>query len=73
MTSHGAVRLAAELDERADFKRDLASLLIVEDVEYRPHTWSWEIEDVCEAPIGELPPGLSPRAVRWLEAVGDKV
>ena len=73
MTAHGTVRLAAELDEHADFKRDLASLLIVEDVSYRPHKWSWEIEAICEASIDDLPASLSPRAVRWLEAVRDKV
>ena len=73
MTAHGTVRLAAELDEHADFKRDLASLLVVEDVAYRPHKWSWEIEDICEASIIDLPADLSPRAVRWLEAVRDKV
>ena len=53
MTSHGTVRLAAELDEPADFKRDLAALLIVEDVRYRPPKWSWEIEDICEATMDE--------------------
>ena len=73
MTSHGAVRLAAELDERADFKRDLAALLIVEDVIYRPHKWSWEIEAICEVPLDEMPSDMSPRAARWLEAVRDKV
>ena len=73
MTSHGAVRLACELDESADFKRDLASLLIVEDVRYSPPRWSWEIEQVREAAIDALPDDLSPRAVRWLEALRGKV
>jgi 8-oxo-dGTP pyrophosphatase MutT (NUDIX family) len=36
MTSHGRVRLAAELEQEPYFKRDLASLLIVEDVRYSP-------------------------------------
>ena len=73
MTSHGAVHLAAELDERTDFKRDLAALLVVEDVSYRPHKWSWEVEDICEASIDNLPADLSPRTARWLEAMRDKV
>lgn len=73
MTSHGAVRLAAELDEPADFKRDLASLLIVEDVRYQPPKWSWEIEATCEATMDDLPDDLSPRAARWLEALRGKV
>src|SRR5206468_6349370 len=32
MGAHGAVRFACELDEEADFKQDLASLLVVEGV-----------------------------------------
>src|SRR3954453_12448454 len=43
LTSHGKVRLAAELEELADFKRDLASVLVVENVRYTPR-WSWEVE-----------------------------
>jgi len=73
MTSHGRVRFGAELDERADFKHDLASLLVVEDVVYRPHKWSWEIERVAEVDEGDLPKELSPRAARWLAALRDKV
>jgi len=73
MTAHGSVRLAAELDEDADYKHDLASLLIVEEVRYTPRRWSWEVERIIEADWGHLPSGLSPRAARWLEAVHDKV
>jgi len=69
MTAHGAVRLAAELDEATDFKRDVASLFIVEDVKYRPPRWSWEIERITEAPLADLPADLSPRAARWIAAV----
>jgi 8-oxo-dGTP pyrophosphatase MutT (NUDIX family) len=65
MTAHGRVRLACELDERADFKRDLAALFIVEDVRYRPK-WSWEVEQVTEASLDSLPDGMSPRALRWI-------
>jgi 8-oxo-dGTP pyrophosphatase MutT (NUDIX family) len=73
MTAHGEVQLAAELEERPDFKRDLASLLVVRDVRYRPHRWSWEIEAIVEAPLDALPGGLSPRAAEWLEALKGKV
>jgi 8-oxo-dGTP pyrophosphatase MutT (NUDIX family) len=69
MTGHGRVRLAAELEQLADFKRDLASLLVVEDVRYKPHNWSWEVEQVIEAPLDALPAGLSPRAAEWIEAM----
>src|SRR5205085_1156281 len=31
MTAHGRVRLGGELEQARDFKRDLASLLVVED------------------------------------------
>lgn len=69
MVSCGAVERACELEERTDFKRDLASLLIVRDVKYRRPKWSWEVEDVVEANIDDLPADLSPRAAKWIEAV----
>ncbi|MFL6829641.1 MAG: NUDIX domain-containing protein [Sphingomicrobium sp.] len=69
MTAHGAVRLACELDEAADFKRDVASLLVVDDVRYEPRRWSWEVEAITEAPIDRLPRDLSPRAARWIDAL----
>lgn len=69
MTSHGEVRLACELDETTDFKRDLASLLVVRDVRYSPPRWSWEVEAIIEAPPNELPSGLSPRMAAWLDAL----
>ena len=69
MTAHGDMRLAAELDEAADFKRDLAFLFIIEEVEYRPTRWSWEIESIVEAQLDRLPSDLSPRAERWISAI----
>lgn len=69
MTSHGQVQLACELEETTDFKRDLASLVIVRDVDYRPKRWSWEVEEVREAPVDALPPDLSPQMRRWLKGV----
>ena len=72
LVSHGEIRLAAELEERPDFKRDLAALLVVRDVRYEPR-WSWEVEVICEAPLDALPADLSPRAATWLEALRDKL
>jgi len=72
MTSHGAARLAAELEQPTDFKRDLASLLIVEEVHYAPR-WSWEIERICEAPLEDLPDGIAPVARDWIAALRDRL
>jgi ADP-ribose pyrophosphatase YjhB (NUDIX family) len=72
MTAHGRVRLACELEEETDFKRDHASLLIVEDVRYTPPRWSLEIERVIEASLDDLPTDMSPRAAGWLEAMRAK-
>jgi 8-oxo-dGTP pyrophosphatase MutT (NUDIX family) len=69
MTGHGEVAFACALEEDTDFKRDLASLLIVRDVRYAPRHWSWEIEAVCEAPLDDLPDDLSPITAKWLGAV----
>src|SRR6476661_1878728 len=69
MTGHGRVRLATQLEERPSFKRDLASLLIVEDVVYTPRRWSLEVEQVMEAPLDALPPDLAPSAGVWIEAI----
>lgn len=69
MTAHGEVRLACELDESADFTRDVAALFIVDGVRYAPPRWSWEIEQVREVPFDELPPDMSPRAAQWIDAI----
>jgi 8-oxo-dGTP pyrophosphatase MutT (NUDIX family) len=66
MTAHGRVRVAGELEHQVNFKRDLASLLIVEDVRYRPK-WSWEIERVGEFPIDGLPDDTTHLTLRWVE------
>jgi 8-oxo-dGTP pyrophosphatase MutT (NUDIX family) len=73
MTAHGRVRLACELEEATDFKRDLASLLVVEDVRYSAPRWSWEVERTCEASLDDLPSDLSARAARWIGAVREKL
>ena len=69
MTAHGRVRLACELEEAVAFKRDLAALLVVEDVAYAPKRWSWEIEQVGEFALDDLPPDVAPRVMRWIELV----
>ena len=69
LTGHGRVRLACELQESVDFRRDLSSLLVVEDVTYRPHRWSWEIEEVAEFDMDNLPAETAEPTRRWLAAV----
>lgn len=69
MTRHGSVQRACELEERIDFKRDLSSLLVVRDVEYSRPAWSWEVEDLIEADVANLPSDVSPRTAKWIEAV----
>ncbi len=73
MTGHGRVRLACELEEATNGKRDLASLCVVEGVRYRPARWSWEIADITEAGVDDLPADLAPVAARWIEATRDKL
>lgn len=73
MTSHGRIRLAAELEQQPYFKRDLASLLIVEEVRYKPPRWSWEVERIIESAIDDLPAGMAPIAAEWVDAVRGKI
>ncbi|HEX8839910.1 MAG TPA: NUDIX domain-containing protein [Sphingomicrobium sp.] len=68
MTSHGAVQLAAELEQRPDGRRDLVSVVVVKDVRYRPR-WSWEVERLREVDLRRLPDDLAPVARAWIEAV----
>lgn len=68
MTSHGAVRLGGELEQRPQHRRDLVSLLVVEDVLYSPR-WSWEVERIIEVPLDRLPQGMSPLAEEWITAL----
>ena len=68
MIAHGTVRKAAELEQRPDRRRDLVSLLIVEDVRYEP-SWSWEIEQVAEFALDDLPSDLAPVAREWIAAL----
>lgn len=73
MTSHGDVKLACELEELVDFKRDNCSLVIVREVEYRPRNWSWEVEAVRDFSADELPADLSAQTRRWLKEVGPRL
>jgi 8-oxo-dGTP pyrophosphatase MutT (NUDIX family) len=73
MTAHGRVRLACELEQIVDFKRDLASLLIVEQVRYRPPRWSWEIEQVGEFAVDDLPADTVELTRRWIAIVGGRI
>lgn len=69
MTAYGRIRFACELEESIDFKRDLAALLIVEDVRYVPRRWSWEVEQVGEFEIGRLPFDTASLTLRWIDAL----
>lgn len=69
MTAYGRIRFACELEESIDFKRDLAALLIVEDVRYVPRRWSWEVEQVGEFEIGQLPFDTAALTLRWIDAL----
>ena len=69
LLSHGKAKLAADLQESRDFKRDTASLVIVRDVTYAPRRWSWEIERVEAFALDGLPADLSPVTERWIAAV----
>jgi 8-oxo-dGTP pyrophosphatase MutT (NUDIX family) len=68
LVSHGRIRLACELEQSVHFKQDLASLLIVEDVRYRPR-WSWEVERIIEASLDDLPNDLAQITRKWIEIV----
>ena len=73
MTAYGRIRLACELEESVDFKRDVAALLIVEDVRYQPHLFSWEVEQVGEFALDRLPADTAPTTLRWIAALHDHV
>jgi len=71
MVDHGEARLVRDFPERVGFRRDTASLVIVRDVTYRPHRWSWEVEEVREADPSDLPSKMSPTSSRWIASIGD--
>lgn len=63
MTGHGRVRPVA----------GLGSVMIVEDVTYRPKRWSLEVERLLEADLDALPSDLSPRAADWIGAAAQHI
>jgi len=70
MVSHGEVKLACDFEESIDFKRDIASLVVVRDVRYSPR-WSWEVERVTESTLDDLPREMSPTSAQWIEQLRD--
>ena len=68
MTAHGAVTKAGELEQRPNYRRDLVSLVVVQDVRYRP-CWSWEVERISEVDPHQLPDPMSPLAAEWVAAL----
>jgi 8-oxo-dGTP pyrophosphatase MutT (NUDIX family) len=72
MTDYGAVKKAAELEQRPNYRRDLVSLVVVENVQYRPR-WSWEIERIIEVDPHQLPEGMSPLAEEWIAALRENL
>lgn len=72
LTAWSRVRAVAELEQRPDYRHDLASLLIVEDVSYAPR-WSWEVERISEASLDELPTDIAPVARAWIDAALEKL
>lgn len=68
MRTHGAVSLVCKFDQQVHFKQDFASLFVVEDVRYQP-SWSWEVEQVRQFSLQDLPPDLAPVTRTWIDAV----
>jgi 8-oxo-dGTP pyrophosphatase MutT (NUDIX family) len=73
MTGHGRVRLAGELEESVSFKRDLAALVIVEDIRYQPPRWSWEVEQIGEFDIDRLPADTAESTARWIALLRESI
>jgi 8-oxo-dGTP pyrophosphatase MutT (NUDIX family) len=69
MTAHGRVRLACELEQQVDFRRDLAALFLVDDVRYQPRRWSRVVEAVGEFGLDALPQHTAASTRRWIETV----
>ena len=73
LTSHGAVEVAGDFEEFTDYKRDLSSVVIVRNVEFRPNRWNLEVEQVGVFALEKLPHDLSPQARRWLKALSPRI
>jgi 8-oxo-dGTP pyrophosphatase MutT (NUDIX family) len=68
MTGHGKAKAALEFEESVHFKRDIASLVVVRDVRYRPR-WTWEVERIREADLDSLPADMSPSTRQRIKEV----
>jgi 8-oxo-dGTP pyrophosphatase MutT (NUDIX family) len=64
MIAHGDVR---------EGLGDPDPVLIVEDVQYKAPTWSWEVEAIMEAPVDALPADAAPVTSRWVNAVRARI
>ncbi len=69
LVSQGTIEVAHHAADAADLEDDLGALVIVRDTRYRPHRWSWEVQEICEAGLDALPDSLSGRTRRLIEAV----
>lgn len=66
LTHHDEIRFAFEEEAQISFRRDHSTFFIVTGARYTP-AWSWEVEAITECDPASPPPGLSPRAARWLK------
>ncbi len=67
LAEHGRVQIAGEVDDDSNGRRGRATLLIVRDVDYQARTWSWEVEEVIDRPLDQLPLDLTPPTARLLQ------
>ncbi len=67
LAEHGRVQIAGEVDDDSNGRRGRATLLIVRDVDYQARTWSWEVEEVIDRPLDQLPLDLTPTTARLLQ------
>lgn len=66
MTAHRALRPVYEFRHAPDFRKGHAVLFVVMGVAYRPPKWSFEIEDVREFAVEELPDDIAAIARRQI-------
>ena len=68
MTAHAEAIPVRDFEEQVHYKRDMASLILVRDVRYRPR-WSLEVEEIREAALDALPADTSANTRLWLREV----
>ena len=69
LTGHGAVEPIADFERQVDYRKDLSSLFLVRDVEYRPRR-SLEIDEVGEFDPAALPEGATAWTRGQIAALG---